>query len=104
MLITPDDEAFLQQFEALTLTGTAFKHRGHLRIAWLYLTRYPYPQASARISEGISRYAASIGAAHVYDAALTQQWIARIHSTLQSPANSISFEAWIAAHPELLIK
>jgi hypothetical protein len=42
------DDAFLSAFEACTLDPQHFNHRGHVRLAWLYLQRYPFDEAVTR--------------------------------------------------------
>lgn len=95
------DDEFLQQIEGCTLPKEAFTHRNHVRLAWLYLNDRPGGDPDARIAATIQRYATSIGAATKYDHALTLRWMRLVESAIAAtPAES--FDAFIAARPELL--
>jgi N-formylglutamate deformylase len=96
------DDEFLTQIEGCTLPREAFTHRNHVRLAWLYLNDRTAGDPDARIAATIQRYAASIGKATKYDHALTLSWMRRVESAMAAtPADS--FEAFIAARPELLV-
>ena len=40
-----DDEALLEGFEKGTIPAAEFHHPEHVRVAWMYLRRYPLPDA-----------------------------------------------------------
>lgn len=61
----------IAHFEACTLPASLFHHVQHVEAAWGYLHRYPLPEAIARFSTALQRYATSLGAVEKYDAALT---------------------------------
>lgn len=65
------DRQFKQQFEQLTLSPDEFSHKGHLRIAWLYLQHEPLQTALDKVCMGIRRYAESLGATDKYHHTLT---------------------------------
>ena len=69
------DIEFLEQFTAATLPKTEFKHQAHLRVAWLYLTRFEFQPAGDLITQGIKKYATGVGAGHIYHETLTRAWI-----------------------------
>lgn len=96
------DEELLSQFEACTLAKEHFKHINHLRIAWLYLSKYPLEHASNCVTQGIIRYAASIGAAHIYNETLTRTWVMLVYNAIN--VNTTSFEQLIQLNPKLLDK
>ena len=52
------DDDFLAGFNDLSLPLEAFNHLGHLRVAWIYLQRYPLPDAIELVCGGIARFAA----------------------------------------------
>jgi hypothetical protein len=52
----PDDE-FLHAFFALTLANSEFRHRGHLRLAWLAVRRHGAGAAEDVVTSGIQRFA-----------------------------------------------
>ena len=95
------DDEFLQQIEGCTLPKAAFNHRNHVRLAWLYLNDRQAGDPDARIAATIQRYASSMGAATKYDHELTMRWMRLMEAAIAAtPAGS--FEAFIAARPELL--
>ena len=95
------DHAFLQQFENCTLPKENFKHKGHLRIAWIYLCHHPFPLALEHIAAGIKKYAASLGASQIYHETMTQAW-ARLVSAAMQAENTETFDQFIHLHPQLL--
>ena len=66
-----DDQTFIREFENQTLNPEYFDHRGHLRIAWLYLSRYSLNEANQRVCRGIKTYAESLGATDKFNLTIT---------------------------------
>ena len=95
------DAEFLAQFEQQTLPPAAFDHRGHLRLAWLYLSRNPLERAVDRVTAGIAAYAASLGAADKFHHTLTEA-IVRIMSARRRRGHYPTLEAYLAANPDLV--
>ncbi len=50
-----NDDEFLAGFEACTLARSEWTHEAHVRMAWLYLTRYPLSEALKRVRSGIQQ-------------------------------------------------
>jgi N-formylglutamate deformylase len=97
------DDQFREQIEDCTLPKTAFTHRNHVRLAWLYLNNRAAGDPDARIAATIQRYATSIGKATKYDHEVTMRWMRLVESAIAAtPAES--FEAFIAEQPELLVR
>lgn len=66
------DDDFLTQFTALALPLEAFSHLGHLRVAWIYLQRFPLADAIELVCRGIARFAAHAGAAGKFHRTMTE--------------------------------
>ncbi len=66
-----NDATFIAQFENQTLSSAHFNHIGHLRLAWLYLERYPLEQAISLVCGGIKAYAESLGASTKFHFTIT---------------------------------
>jgi hypothetical protein len=96
------DEVFLAAVEGAAWPGEQFKHREHLRLAWLYLRRHGQEAGTARIRETILRYATALGAAGIYHETLTRAWGACVGGALRETPGLEPFDAFLAAHPELL--
>lgn len=96
------DEEFLSLFEKCNFPKEQFKHKEHLRVAWLYLSKYTFDQAMKHITQGIMRYSESVGAAHIYHETLTRVWVFLVNNDLYPKATS--FEKFISKNPHLLDK
>ncbi len=57
-----DDREFLRLFHDGALPGEEFRHRGHLRLAWLVLSRHRASEAETIVTREIQRFAAANGA------------------------------------------
>jgi len=53
------DEELLCQFENCTLDGGQWTHRSHVKVAFLYLRRFPFEEALEHLRRGIKSYNAS---------------------------------------------
>lgn len=92
------DEEFLAAFLECRVPASAFDHRGHLRMAWLLLRRYPLEQAIDEICGGIARLAAHFGAPGKYNRTLSEALV-----RLMSHAGSYaSFDEFLDANSRLL--
>ena len=54
-----DDASFLSQFEQRTLPFDQWTHRAHVKVAYLYLSKHPLPEALDRMRTGILAYNAA---------------------------------------------
>jgi hypothetical protein len=57
------DDEFLAGFEACTLARSVWTHEAHVRMAWLYLSRYSLTEAIERAQIGIRKLNAAFIAA-----------------------------------------
>jgi len=80
-----DDEHFLSGLEACTLPPEHFNHAGHVRLACLYLARYPLDEAIARTCATIRAYAVHLGAADKYHATITVALVRLLHAHGTAP-------------------
>jgi hypothetical protein len=94
-------EKFLEQFESQTLKPELFDHYGHLRLAWLYLNKYPLKIAVEKVTGGISTYASSLGATDKFQHTLTEA-IVRIMANRLNCGNDDSFEAFLVTNRDLV--
>jgi hypothetical protein len=98
-----DDAQFLAAFEDGTLPKEDFPHRAHVRLAWLYLGRYGFEDASRRVVDGIRRFAALHGATGLYHETITRAWLRLIaDGRRRTPADS--FAGFLAVNPQLAVK
>jgi hypothetical protein len=97
------DAEFITAFEACTLAADQFKHRGHLRITWIYLHKYPLERAISSVTQGIKRYATHLGAAHIYHETMTIAWVHVLHAA-GGASSTLDFDEFIAATPQVFDK
>lgn len=95
------DEEFLAAFEDLTLPKEEFSHRQHVRLAWICLGRDRFDEASRRVVQGIQRFAAHHGATGLYHETITQAWLRLVADGRRRQPGAASFEAFLAANPQL---
>lgn len=96
-----NDHDFRRQFELKTLPEKYFDHLGHLRIAWIYLTSGELELAIKKITQGIKRYAESLGAKDKFNYTLTEATVRVMHYHIQDSPQT-SFNAFIQDNPQLV--
>jgi len=94
-------DAFIRDFEACTLPESGFRHRDHIRLAWLYLREQPLAEALARFSNGLKRYAASLGKAGLYNETITVAYLALINERMARQGRPGDWAEFAAANPDL---
>jgi hypothetical protein len=98
-----NDQEFLRAFHESTLSSEDFRHRGHLRLAWLVLRTCALEEALPLLSLGIRQYASSKGAGSTYNETLTQFWIRIVNHAMRTHPTT-EFEQCINTFPILLDK
>jgi hypothetical protein len=96
------DDEFLRQFEDCSLALERFRHRVHIRIAFLYLREYPVLDVLARFPEALKRYAAAHGKFGLYHETITWAYILLIHERMHRAGQRLSWEEFAAANEDLL--
>ena len=95
------DAEFLASFEDCSLPNSAFHHRDHVRLAWLYLRRHPPLEALARFAGGLRRFAAANGHPGLYHETITWAFLLLIRERMER-AGAGTWEEFAAANPDLL--
>ena len=75
----------IELYQALcdgTLDPDSFDHESHIRLAWYYLTRWPYDQAVDRFDQDFFRFIVSAGAEIKYHKTITHALLQLIASHL----------------------
>ena len=96
-----DDATLLREFEDGTLPASAFHHREHVRVAWLYLKSEPPLAALARFAEGLKGFAAAQGKAGLYHETITWAYLLLVHERM-GRASAATFDDFAAKNPDLL--
>ncbi|HEY2014387.1 MAG TPA: hypothetical protein VGH38_12845 [Bryobacteraceae bacterium] len=98
------DEEFIAELENCRLPNESFRHRDHLRLAWIYLRRHGKIGAPSRIAQSIRRYATHHGKPERYHETITQAWLVLMSDACAGAAEGSTFECVLAAFPPLLEK
>ena len=101
----PSDDALWDAFHAQTLPASAWTHRAHVRMAFLYLRRHALDEAHVLLRVGIIRLNAAHGLVETptrgYHETLTRAWLAIVRELARgAEADSSGF---IDAHATQLV-
>jgi hypothetical protein len=99
----PDDE-FLHAFFGLSLANSEFRHRDHLRLAWLAVRRHGAGPAENVVVGGIRRFAQHHSHAPAYHDTMTRFWVRLVAHAVSDRPEIADFDAFLAAYPLLLDK
>jgi hypothetical protein len=96
------DNEFMARFEDGTLPIEGFHHADHVRMAFLYLAKYPPLEALQHFSCALVRFAAAHGKTGVYNETITWAYLLIIRERLARNARPQSWTEFAAANPDLL--
>jgi len=100
-----DDETFLEQFESTVWPKEDWHHKQHIKVAYLYLRRYPLEAAAARLREKIKAYNAAKkveeSLLNGYHETMTQAWLRLVHFTLCEYGPAENAEGFYEQNPQL---
>jgi hypothetical protein len=99
------DDTFLEQFEATTWPLEQWHHQQHIKVAYMYLCRYPLETAAGRIREKIKAFNAAKqvpeGLSMGYHETMTQAWLRLVHFSLCEYGPAESADAFYESNPQL---
>ena len=105
MLAGVDDDAFLRQFETLTLPFDQWTHRAHVRVGYLYVVGHGFEHALVLVRRGIQAYnrhnQVPEGPDRGYHETLTHALLHLIDVTVKEHGPAASSNAFFDDHPEL---
>ncbi|HXD00933.1 MAG TPA: hypothetical protein VN048_16445 [Verrucomicrobiae bacterium] len=100
-----DDEKFLEQFETASLPLEEWHHKQHIKVAYLYLRRFPFETARVRMREGVKAFNAAKKIPEAidrgYHETMTQAWMHLVYFTLCEYGPAESAEAFYEQSPQL---
>ena len=105
MAVTPSnaDLEFRDRFEAGGVGASEFRHREHLRLAFVYLSEGDAAQASRRMRLSLKGFLAANGApASKYHETLTRSWVEAVAYFISKAHPAASFDAFLAQDDRLL--
>lgn len=76
------DNEFIAKFEDCSLAAASFHHPDHVRMAFLYLSRFPALQALDRFSISLARFAAANGKPGRYNETITWAFLLLIRERM----------------------
>ncbi|HEX4964330.1 MAG TPA: hypothetical protein VF173_26160 [Thermoanaerobaculia bacterium] len=97
------DAEFLASFEDGSFPNSAFHHRDHVRLAWIYLRHHPPLEALARFATGLRRFAAANGHPGLYHETITWAFLLLLRERMERTGGGTgTWEDFAATNPDLL--
>jgi hypothetical protein len=96
-----DDEELIRLFEAGEVPQEGFHHREHVRAGWWYLRHHPFPEALARFSAALRRFANAQGKPELFHETITTAYMLLINERLDGMPTDGTWDQFAAAHSDL---
>lgn len=100
------DQEFMAAFEDCSLRNEDFHHADHVRMAFLYLYRFPVLEAITRFSEALRRFATAHGKPNLYHETITWAFLFLAHERVvkwsQLNGRQPSWDEFAAENADLL--
>jgi hypothetical protein len=96
------DDEFISRFESGVLPNASFHHADHVRMAFLFLTRYPVLEALDRFSKALRRLAAASGKPELYHETITWAYLLLIRERMARADRQQTWPEFEAGNPDLL--
>lgn len=98
-----DDEELMRLFEAGEVPPEGFHHREHVRAGWWYLRRHSFPDALARFSASLRRFALAQRKPELFHETITTAYMLLINERLDTMPADGTWDQFAAKHPDLLV-
>jgi hypothetical protein len=96
------DDEFFAAFENCTLPLDAFRHADHVRMAFLYLGKYPVLEAIRCFSSSLVKFATAHGKTNLYNETITWAYLLLIRERLARADRRQSWTEFAAGNLDLL--
>jgi hypothetical protein len=96
------DDEFIAQFENGTLPLESFHHADHVKMAFLYLQKYPVMEALRRFSDSLVQFAATHGKTGLYNETVTWAYLLIIRERLARAGSQPTWTEFAASNQDLL--
>ncbi|MGA8309939.1 MAG: hypothetical protein WB755_07910 [Terriglobales bacterium] len=96
------DCELIEQFELGTLSNENFHHREHVRVAFLYLSKYPVLEALQVFSTALRKFAAAHGRPQLYHETITWAYILLIRERMARVGKKQDWEDFARNNTDLL--
>jgi hypothetical protein len=97
-----NDNEWMEQFENATLPNESFHHADHVKMAFLYLQKYPPLEALQRFSCSLKNFAGAHGKSDRYNETVTWAFLLLIRERLGRAGYSQSWSEFAANNQDLL--
>jgi hypothetical protein len=97
-----NDDEFVARFEDATLPNESFHHTDHVRMAFLYLRRYPALEAVKRFSASLARFAGAKGKPGLFNETVTWAFLFLIRERMARSGGNHTWEEFAAENADLL--
>jgi hypothetical protein len=97
-----NDDEFIARFEDGSLAGESFHHADHVRMAFLYLSRFSPLEALQRFSSALVRFAEAKGKPGLYHETITWAFLLLIRERMARAGMPQSWTQFAAGNPDLL--
>ncbi len=95
-------EDLIAEFEQGRAPG-AFHHRDHVRVAFAYVSSLPFPEAAARFTAALKRFAAKQGKPGLYHETITWAYLLLICERIARAGRVQTWEEFADRNRDLLI-
>jgi hypothetical protein len=106
-----NDEELYHKFCDCTLPGTEWTHRGHVKVAYLHLCKFPFEEALQTLGDRIRKYNASRnipeGPLEGYNETTTHAFLHIMKATMNAYGEKLptdNADSFCDTHPQLLNK
>lgn len=100
------DDQLVAAFEGCTICNEEFHHQDHVRMGFLYMSRFPGLEGIRRFSDGLEKLAAASGKPSLYHETITWAFLLlireRLARALQRSGRLPSWEEFAADNKDLL--
>lgn len=97
------DDEFIAAFESGALPNAGFHHADHVRMAFLYLSRYPVLEAIERFSASLAKFATANGKPQLYNETVTWAFLLLIRERMARAARPLTWTEFVGENPDLLV-
>ncbi|HEV7966365.1 MAG TPA: hypothetical protein VGP19_02275 [Candidatus Acidoferrales bacterium] len=96
------DDELLSRFEDGSLASESFHHSDHVKMAFLFLSRYPALEALGRFSTSLIRFATAKGKPRLYNETITWALLLLIRERMVRAEGPQNWTEFAARNPDLL--
>lgn len=101
--LTDRDQIFKAQFESCELPPTEFNHRGHIRLAYIYLAEHDDDEAYQLMRDSLIRFITHNGVdISKYHETITRAWILAVRHFMENDSGADSADSFIDNNPKML--